>query len=664
MTTSTQSEISSTLISYAFLKISNQDNNDYFDYFKPFIKQVLYDYELSIVTANDVQPRLEQNYKIKLPIHVIKTILKRLEKENILANEDRKYKILKENIDVSTFNHRKQVLLTQHSVVIEKFKTFAFDVYKQILTYVEAEEALSQLISQKSTQIIKREQVETTVKQEDFNKQRGAILAARFVKSIIQEDEIAYNHLIEIVKGHMLMQAIYMADNIELDKMNMKIKNTQFYFDTTFIMYALGFSGEVLKNTCIELLKLLEGSNAQLCLFETNLNEARGILEYSKNNINKPSVDKHNTVTTFIENGWDASDIDEIIINLDKLVENELKIKIVTHIPYNEYTHVIDHTELTDFLRNSIRYRSERALENDVESITAITRIRKGKLTTRLEDCQALFVTTNYHLAKYSDSYFNAEQPTKIITPVIYDGYLTNLMWLKNPQISPDLPKSILVADCYAAVQPSEGFWNRCMALLDVLVDTGQITKDKVFDFKYSQGFNDALMDMFMGDEEVVSIGDIQTIIATLEAERTLEKEQLIKEERQKAQAKQKELESEIESEKERASILEESNREKDLEIENTKKKNQEVFETIARNRARSWKWILEGIISVIVVIVAASVTVYTSSFERIGQFVVAILLVGVPLVFTILGLTCKSIFNKFEDRMYKKILGSLEKLK
>lgn len=655
MTNITRSEVPTELISYAFLKVANEQRQDYYDYFKPFIKQILYDYDLEFVTANNIQTRLEASFKIVLPVQVINTILRRLDRENVLEKDNRVYKIKKSAINVTTFNNTKQQLLIQHNAVINKFKEFAKVKYSTLLNNEQAEKAIMRLLDQKSMAIIKRGHMETAVKDEtDFKSQKELILAAKFIEDAIENDSLTYNHIIEVVKGHMLMQAIY-TDDLHFDSITMKFNNVQIFFDTTFILYALGYSGEALEKTCSELLKMLKEADAHLCVLGINVNEAMGILEKCKISIDNPSIDKHNTVMTLLKKGIKSSDIDEIIINFESILTEKLGLKVIHNVPYNNYNHVINHEALTKHLKDAIRYRSEKALENDVEVIAAIKRLQKGKKTVKLEECKALFVTTNYHLAKYSNEYFNAENQTKLITPVMYDGYLTNLMWLKNPQLSPDLPHNILIADCYAAVQPTEGFWKKCMFSLDTLALAGKISSERVLALKYSQGFNIALMDMFLGDEEVVAIGEVERIIEQLDHDVLKKQEEMVREERNRNEIERKKLEESLESERKKSKALAVENEKKNEESLIEKQENEKRLQRIAGKKAKKQRWIIQMVSTFIISILVVFFSQHLSQFENRTQYVLLFIFTGIPLIMTILGWTCKSWFDKLEESIKKR---------
>ena len=55
--------------------------------------------------------------------------------------------------------------------------------------------------------------------------------------------------------------------------------------------------------------------------------------------------------------------------------------------------------------KKTIPYSKEKALLRDVDSLSAVIRLRQGKQYYRYEECRALFVTTNSLLAHVSNTH-------------------------------------------------------------------------------------------------------------------------------------------------------------------------------------------------------------------------------------------------------------------
>jgi len=659
--------LESHLVSYAFLKIDSNHDRDYYDYFTPFVIEVLYKIDEQIVVANQIQELLNQEFKIRLPIKVIDTLFRRLNKQGILYAENRTFKINRNKIDSNNFIQRKQQILTQHSILIDALINFAKDIYQEEYNYSIAEKSLNDFIRHNQLTFLKDSLNSTSTELSlNVNDTKYALITANFIKEIHQNNPPLYNHLIEIIKGHMLLNAIYIADGQNLEHLKMQFDKTEIFFDTSFLLYALGYSGPELQKPCMELLHLLKASNAILRCFSHNVDEARGILEYCKNNLSKADGDKHGTIATFINNKYDENDVDEIIFNLENSIKDELKVDIIEHIPYEEYKNVLGEAELTDYLDSRIGYKYKKALEKDVTSISAIWRIRKGDRTVHLENCKALFVTTNFNLAKHSREYFSKEDETKIITPVIHDSLLMNLVWLKNPQMAPELPSSILMADCYAAGLPSDKLWGKYISILETLKDSGELTEEKVFRLKYTQGIKALVMDHTLGDEEIVTIGTVTSILEKIERQEQEEKEIAVEMERRHQLTIQAELQVALD---ETAAELEDAKgilTQKDLTIETLTQKPDQVIQAIAKNKASKAKWFVVITSTILLSVMLLMITYMTSNFSFTWKVVSIFFVTVIPILLGLFGVTLKKPLTSLENHLinyYEKKLNKFNNL-
>ena len=70
-------------------------------------------------------------------------------------------------------------------------------------------------------------------------------------------------------------------------------------------------------------------------------------------------------------------------------------------------------------------------VERDVKSIAAIGRIRKDNKYKKIEDCKAIFVTTNYNLVESAEKCLEHKKYEEI-GYIITDVELTTILWLKS----------------------------------------------------------------------------------------------------------------------------------------------------------------------------------------------------------------------------------------
>ena len=179
----------------------------------------------------------------------------------------------------------------------------------------------------------------------------------------------------------------------------------------------------------------------------------------------------------------------------------------------NTHEHVIDEASFQTALESEVSYLRTPALKHDIDCVSAIIRLRKGRSPHRLEDCRAVFVTQNRGLTRASRYFFSSGYSANI-SPCITDYELTSLLWLKLPSIVPDLPMKMLIANCYAAVQPSKELWTKYLQEVERLNNLGQCTPDEYYALRYSLYAKDALMKCTLGVEKAFVEGTVHDVLA------------------------------------------------------------------------------------------------------------------------------------------------------
>lgn len=347
----------------------------------------------------------------------------------------------------------------------------------------------------------------------------------------------------------MLANAIFLTDPSQVDR---KFRKTELYFDTPFLLFALGHAGEARRDPCLELLHLLYEIGADLRCFSHTLDEAKGVLDACAHRIHQGQLqDAYGpSIEYFLSTGRTASDIELYAVHLERDLDI-LRIQVLDKPSYIPQ-YVIDEQKLTQALAENIYYHNPQALQRDVDSVSAVMRLRRGQEFSRIEECQALFVTTNNALVKVSRDFFYEESTFGTIPPCIPDYVLTNLLWLKNPLGAPDLPRKRIIADYYAATQPQERLWKCYLEEIDRLEQTERVTADDYYLLRYSLEAKSALMELTLGEEEAFTQGTVVEMLALVRSRIQQEKDAEIKELEKQRNAAQQAIEAANTKERER----------------------------------------------------------------------------------------------------------------
>ncbi|WP_337970272.1 hypothetical protein [Virgibacillus salexigens] len=467
------------LVSYAIMNVNQSKDMDSFDHFVPFVKEALLRSKEEIISSNVLKNDIVKYFKVELPISVVNTILKRklLPKQYIY----KKNHILKPNyqkLGDSNFKDIKAKMMEKHEKLIQDIIDYSKNKYGEELDTVETERAIESFLDQHQLLLLRSSLNESVPDLNSVEKKKGQIefIISKFIKYAYESNLVSFDYLIDILKGTMLTNALYYKE--DFSTFNMKYKGTEVYFDSTFLIYALGHAGEAKKEPCIELINILRENNAILKVFRHNIDEMIGILEFCKNNLTKKISDPHGTINNFLDKGYSQTDIDRLIYRIEEDLKEKFHIRVVESVKYDKFEYVISHGDLEERLKKNISYRNQTARERDVKSVSAIMRLRGSIEPIHIEKSRAIFVTNNFKLAQnVKDHFFDQDQPKKV-PPVLHDSILTNIMWLKSPAKSPELPRKRLIAETYAATQPPERIWNKYVEMVNLFERSNTISQE------------------------------------------------------------------------------------------------------------------------------------------------------------------------------------------
>jgi hypothetical protein len=152
-------------------------------------------------------------------------------------------------------------------------------------------------------------------------------------------------------------------------------------------------------------------------------------------------------------------------------------------------------------------------LKRDIKSVSAIMMLRKDLHPCYVEESRAVLVTMNGRLAQVIQDFFYADDPDTV-APCITDFAITSLLWLKKPTAAPNLPRKRLIADSYAAVQPSAKLWQAYLHEIDRLSQDLTITDDDYYLLRHDLQARTLLMEHTLGESDAFAKGTVQEILS------------------------------------------------------------------------------------------------------------------------------------------------------
>lgn len=398
------------LTSLAILKVNHDRlGRGYLDNFVPFVAECIRlspEDEVKVpVLAND----LRTHFGLVLPHHVLQEILKRAVKEGYVQRKEQSFVANRSALNELKFSRTRQEILKAHTELVDSFIRYCETKTGRRWTEDEAEHLLLSYISTYGIDLLHHQDSPVI----DLPKREGGAdfrIVGSFVRYVREKQRHELDYIVSLTQGMMLASSIYFNPS----QIQSRFKNTYFYFDTTFLIIALGYAGDERRIPCIELLNLLYEKGANLACFTHTQEEMQDILEAIARSLRSGSpLDvtaahtgiRREVMDYFIQKQYSPSDI---MLCCQRVPDSLAALRItVKDRPSSTAApeYAIDEQALINALKQ-ISYYNERALLRDVESISGIALIRHGHKPQDIETCRAALVTTNARLVEIATEFF------------------------------------------------------------------------------------------------------------------------------------------------------------------------------------------------------------------------------------------------------------------
>lgn len=485
-----------------------------------------------------------------IPKAVIEKIFNRM-KKTVIRNDKRYYLIKDLSEEVKKFDENKSQIQDESDKVVDNLTEYLKASNKNFnkITIEETKKLLYMFFEKNGFTTI--ENLENLKNIGEYKTDQTNYYIAKFILDENENNTRVFNSIYKIVCGFMLANTIYIQ--VENDN-KASLKNLNCYLDTPIILNLLELKTDEQNSSAKLLVELLEKKQAKIKCFEHNYKEVYSIIYAYKENIGKY---KDKTLEGLDKKNYTYSDVERLLDNLKSLLKKK-HVEVEEKPNYEEYSTIIDEQGLEDYLKEKYKdkiEKKEKVLGPDIDSISAISRLRKGKYVTKLEESKAVFVTNNYDLIKYSNLFLNKKEFGEI-SYSISDIELTTILWLKTFKTNPDLPKFKLIENARLALEPSNQIMERFKDVIEKMKEEELINDiDVLENLKTNLYYKAELMEKIEGDgdnitnEVVRGIIDKQTENLQLQLDVANEKINQLEREKQLNESKKKDTRKLIEKE-------------------------------------------------------------------------------------------------------------------
>lgn len=414
---------------------------------------------------------------VDMPAIIIRRVMRR---SDHFQKRDKEY-FLKENLDsvVIEVDRRKEECEKKVKTIGTELGTY-LETHLKSRSKVSTDAAIADLLGFFSRQGLFLGVNRLEEHADDLKGRESDYYIAQYLYEKKDANAIEYDYVIDLVKGYFLQSAIYLqGENGNL--ISSTYKNVKFYYDTPFLLKLLGYKTEEENNGAVNLHKALESQGGEFFYFPQTQNEIEGILYAYQKNIGKVS---HYTLERLNEKHYTSSDVERLRCTWESRLQGTYHTNLAARPEYQtksngdvDVNYVIDENGLRDFLKRCIKWRSEDALNADLESVVSIHKLRGNIKSAEIERCKAVFVTTNTKLAYIVNQYYRENVNGQTFPLIITDSDLAALTWIKCGSVG-DLPEKQLLLNAYMATQPAPELLEKFGQVLEKMESEGKITTE------------------------------------------------------------------------------------------------------------------------------------------------------------------------------------------
>lgn len=541
------------LIALALLQANWDSHKDYLANFEPFLLMELQGWNApKEVDSAELSRRMRANSGIALPVNVMNSLVKRATRSGFLARDTARGTVyvvpekLDELDDLSLVRTRARNSIDE---LLGRLQRYAHEHHGLTWTADEADAALSVFLDEMGLAFLLGRRRGQAPSPPNGTGRAVAVVQA-FARHAFDNDERSLTLLEQAVHGSMLATVLHYERPEDVQR---RLTSLIVYLDTPVVLRLLGVSLPQLSDAAVEMRDLLREHHVPCRVFRHTVEEVRGVLASTAGNLrasrSKAQADTRNLSRTsrevldhFVAEGRTAGDVETLSADLDRRL---LKLGLnVEETPDHVERFTIDETKLAQALQDSIGYKNEGAKRRDIESLTAVHRLRQGKSDSELGRAKAVFVSSNSALARCTRSFMRQEEHSGGIPHILTDIELTTQVWVRTPSARPELPRKLLIADAYAALNPPLRLWDKYLTVIERLQESGQISEEQVAGLIHSMTARSEMVDLSLGDPNAVDEKTVGEVLARLTDHLA---EPLVKEERERSAALQQASDARIE---------------------------------------------------------------------------------------------------------------------
>jgi len=360
------------------------------------------------------------------------------------------------------------------NALIEDIKTFVREKYSVTLTDFRIKEILDSFVERHRTPLINFFAPEK-IQEEWMDKlDHDEFYLFEYMNLAKKQKPTNFRTLEKIFYGGLISTVLLKKD---ISNIKRKFSPLKIFLDTNFMFSIMDLHHSQICKPAKELFKLLQFNKFQLMVFDFTIDEMVRVLQGYTKEAEKyfPNVRVDSIYSNLKSKRWTREDCFNFITKIEqKIYDLGIQIKytgidLTKWEPQNKEVY----SRISQYKPNQNPWGQK----HDIYAIEMIKEIR-GRPKREVEDCAAFFLTSDLKLSKF-DFIELGHKDRSTVCEVIPDRVLTNLLWLKDPQIVKGLPLETTLS-IHSEILLDRTIWNRFYENITKLKMQGKISSNDV----------------------------------------------------------------------------------------------------------------------------------------------------------------------------------------
>jgi hypothetical protein len=518
----------SRLLSTMAVVVATADEGmDYLAFFLPFVADRLKTWPVGQpVEPHELSKALCEGWGFpSVPTAVSRLLLQRAEKDALVSSVERKFYVNQEKLlGMPDLAEKKQEMLAELNALAAAVVAYAHAVHGLDWNEETANGALERLTEDFGAELATAKREGGLAAGPELKDDEALAVVYGFARRAVDRDPENFNRLVAMVQGTMIANALYFED---IRKLPNRLPELRVYLDTAPLLRALGLASSAVVLAAQEMLALMRSFRIPMFVFSHTVDEMTAILERIAVSLNRGagghqeqgrlSGRSREAVDAAIQAGMSSGEVHTLIANIEGRLW-DLGVRRCETPPHGEAGH-IDEGALADVLSEVVTYPSRGPLEKDLDSLAAVDRLRGATRPRDLAHTRALFITANNAVSSASRTFFRSIGRDSPIPHCMSDVGLTAQLWVRSSNRKPDLPRRLLIADCYSALGPGPELWERWVSHIIKLRERNKLSDEQLQTLIYHQQTKALLFEVAHGKLENVNDAVVAEVLARYEAE-------------------------------------------------------------------------------------------------------------------------------------------------